>query len=223
MWQITEHAPSGRRALSPSDLESTFLATCEAHRAQGRALAFAFILFDARHPHLRKALEDPAYWEALDDLSGRQLTVYTFLAYMHDRRPGAAPHGTRAMFGIPRLMTAPPHELLAEYFPGVRRQKLPCVLFFQVDSGEVIGSTAVSLTVDNNPAAAYNEVADLLQTALVSIARVEDDSAANSAEIFHLIESALAQRALKDRAIALYQGARKLPVAAVMRLIHGLL
>src|ERR1043166_45904 len=176
MWHITEHAADGRRALSPAAFESQFLAVCAGHRAQGRALAFAFILFDSRHPHLRKALEDDAYWEALDELSGRYLTVFSFLAYLRNRSPDAPLHGVRAMVSIPRLTSETPIDLLATYFPGLSREQLPCILFFQVSNDAVIDSCAVSLGPSTDPAAAYNEIADVLQTAIKSIGRVEDEN-----------------------------------------------
>ena len=89
MWQITEHVQNGRRGLSQAEFESHFVQMCETHRAQGRALAFAFILFDARQPHLRQALDEERYWAALDEQSGRNLTVFAFLAYLRERPPGA--------------------------------------------------------------------------------------------------------------------------------------
>ena len=51
---------------------------CRSHRETGRALAFAFILFDYDHPEVRKVLYDQMYWDALDKISGRFLTVFSF-------------------------------------------------------------------------------------------------------------------------------------------------
>jgi hypothetical protein len=223
MWQITEHAREGRRTLSPADFDRDFLALCEAHRAQGRALAFAFIVFDARAPHLRKAIEDDAYWEAFDALSGRELTVFTFMAYFHDRAAREPPHAMRAMFGVPANLAAIPQNRLAELFPGLGRSKLPAVLFFQVDKGEVLGSIAASLSVEGDPATAYNEVAGVLKTALESIEAVDDENAGNARAIFGLIESALKDRARARKAVAIYNGVRKLPLTGILKIVHGLL
>src|SRR6185437_6834927 len=180
MWQITEHAQAGRRALSLDDFDRDFLAICEAHRAQGRALAFAFIIFDARSPHLRKALDDDAYWQALDALSGRQITVFSFLAYLHERSPEAPQRVMRAMFAVPANLVANPQDRLTELFPGLARAKLPAILFFQVADREVVGSTTVSLNAEIEPASAYNEVAAILTAALESIAAVDDENASNA-------------------------------------------
>lgn len=46
------------------------------HRDEMRAMAFAFILYDFRNPHLRKILDDSEYWLALNHISGEYLTVF---------------------------------------------------------------------------------------------------------------------------------------------------
>src|SRR5580704_1457649 len=57
--------------------ESKMLEICNEHRKEDRALAFAFILYDFENPHLRKILEDRYYWEALNIISGKYLTVFS--------------------------------------------------------------------------------------------------------------------------------------------------
>lgn len=50
---------------------------CAKHKADGRAQAFAFILFDFTNPHISKIINDRDYWLAFDEISGEYLTVFT--------------------------------------------------------------------------------------------------------------------------------------------------
>lgn len=86
MYLIHEGVASHRRGLSIEAFERRFIQLCEAHHAQGRAWAFAFIVYDERHPHVRRALGEDGYWDYLDQLSGNALTVLRSSIH-HDHVP----------------------------------------------------------------------------------------------------------------------------------------
>lgn len=197
MWQISQHIGSQRRSLAPDEFASRFLEVCEGHRSQGRALAFAFILYDIGHPQVRTALRRQPYWDALDQLSGRALTVFSFPV-------------------DPSLAASPVGEL-RKYFPGLRDQDLPCVLFFQVLNGEVVDSRAVALRSEATSAdAAYNEMNEVLRRAVQSVAQVEDESAVNAREIFGLIRGEMDERALRLRALRVLPAIKHVATAAAL-------
>ena len=78
MNRVASFSDGSWRRHSWEDFEDRFFDTCEAHRAQGRALAFALILADREHPYVRSVLENQAYWDSLDDLAGQNLSVFCF-------------------------------------------------------------------------------------------------------------------------------------------------
>lgn len=78
MIPIYLHDKSGHDSYFYDEFESDFLRICETHREEGRALAFAFILYDFTSPQVAKVLRDQDYWNALDQLSGKYLTVFSF-------------------------------------------------------------------------------------------------------------------------------------------------
>ena len=53
------------------------ISICNEHKKANRVLAFAFILYDFENPHLWKVLNDQVYWLALNEISGKYLTVFS--------------------------------------------------------------------------------------------------------------------------------------------------
>ncbi len=87
MIGITVEGSTCRADYSFEEFWDRFLEICEEHRATGRALAFAFILYDFPHPQIIKMLRDTDYWRALDRLSGKHLTVFSVVTGVSDLMP----------------------------------------------------------------------------------------------------------------------------------------
>lgn len=202
--------------MRPDDFETRFLEICEAHRAQGRALAFAFLLFDLRQPHLRHALADGAYWDALDSLSGRTLTVFAFdLPHLARRvaEPEAA-YLVREMTAVEWARPEEATEAVRRYFPVLTRFDLPCVLFFQVESARVTDSFAIGLGRHHDGIeAAFNELNDVLGKAVAALAQVEDENARNAREILALVRSEMETRNQLQRGLRIFRGVQKASAA----------
>src|SRR5664280_1916028 len=66
------------KGFSPEEFEREFPLICQSHRDKGRALAFAFILYDFADAQVIKVLDDSVYWDALDRISGSYLTIFSF-------------------------------------------------------------------------------------------------------------------------------------------------
>ena len=66
MIPIVRHSRGeDNKSYSFDSFEQEFHHICEAHRSQGRAMAFAFILYDKNSPEIKKVLNDPDYWDSL--------------------------------------------------------------------------------------------------------------------------------------------------------------
>jgi hypothetical protein len=222
MLQISENLGPHRRGISFDEFESRLVATCEAHRAQGRALAFAFILFDRRHAHFRRMLEQDAYWEALHELSGRNLSVFSFdLRSDVPRSPNrlAAKEWSSIIDGSDEL----PADRLSEYFDGLRLDRLPCVLFFQVDGNQVVGSFGVRVSAEGIESA-YNDLSDVLNRAVSALAAVDDEHAQNAQEVYQLLVGAMDNRRVRRRAVAIYRAVKTASsVAGIAKFLQGFL
>ena len=57
--------------LNTDDFSDGVIELCEKHREKGRALAFAFLIYDFCNPQIIKVLEDADYWNALNTISGK--------------------------------------------------------------------------------------------------------------------------------------------------------
>ncbi len=203
MQRITEYHSGHRNTLLFADFETRFLEICEAHRAQGRALAFAFILFDRQHSMLRRVLGTGEFWDSLDELSGRLLTIFSFDV----RAAGSAsdPAGDlRGMVQVEGAGASNPVAALAQHFEGIERDVFPCILFFQVDGAEVIDSFGVQLRV-NEFDGAYRELEDVIGSAVDVLSRVMDENAENAHEIFNLVRRGIEDRRTRGTALRVWR------------------
>lgn len=50
--------------------------TCRKHKTEGRALAFAFIVYDFDNHTITQILKKEDYWNSLDKISGKTLSVF---------------------------------------------------------------------------------------------------------------------------------------------------
>lgn len=220
LLRITRFDEGDWRTVPFEALEEDFLEICETHRAQGRALAFAFILFDRSHPYVRSALAQRNYWDALDARSGQQLSVFSL-----DVRPASEKQFTERR-GMHAVLAPTPHHIqgaLSRYFGDLQEFSLPCVLFFQVADGKVI-DTAVAALAETDLTSTYAELEAVIGTAADAVARVEDENAEHAQEIFHLITSALDDRRRKQGLVRLFHAARPVgDLVGVVELLRRLL
>jgi hypothetical protein len=75
MYTIYQH--SNRKGHDFNSFKEDMIKICNSHRKNGKALAFAFILYDFDNATLRKVLNDQYYWDELDHISGKYLTVFS--------------------------------------------------------------------------------------------------------------------------------------------------
>ena len=149
-------------------------------------MAFAFILYDFKNPQISKVLHDPNYWRALNDISGRYLSVFS-LHHSPDEQQGEV---RTAGWAGPGNAT---RILLLKHFGITPPVPMPSLLFFQVSNEKVTGTYLVKLHATRIEDS-FIEIADVLTAAATSISQVKDENRENTDEIFTLIETELQQR-----------------------------
>src|SRR5258708_2496891 len=161
------------------------LEICNEHRAQARALAFAFILYDFENPQVSKILNDREYWLALNKISGKYLTVFS-LNYQEPRSHSSA---TRFLTAVPT--TTNPSEgtnaLIQKYFGEDVQVKYPTILFFQVNSERVVDSLLVELA-EEEIEPAFLELKEYIVSAVAALRLITPNNRRNIKEIFDCLE-----------------------------------
>lgn len=206
MVPIFEERPDGSRGYDFAQFNERFAEICAEHRKQGRALAFAFLLFDVDTPEFTKALRDEDYWRALDSVSGSYLSVFTLVTHQ-PRAWGLEP---RSPSGIGPV-TNPGHKIqlvLSRHFRLNEGLTLPAALLFQVNEGAVTGSCLVQLKATAIETA-FTEVRELLRDVVHALANSGGAGHSQAGAAFDAVKSRLRKRTLvryvKDGAKVLWQ------------------
>lgn len=195
MYIISEGTVKHRRALTLDDFQERFVHICRSHQAQGRAWAFAFLLYDFTHPHLRRLLSEDSYWDDLDQISGRDLSVFSFHCpperlTVQERSTHGWMHGIE----VKRLYSVEPPDpdLVWKYFNGSEIRP-PCVLFFQVADDRIIDSLSIRLRKDTLEEA-HRELRSILKTAVDALAKLNPEYDPAPQDVFNLIKEAVNQQ-----------------------------
>lgn len=67
---------NSKEGFDETKFKDELLNICREHFVEGRALAFAFIVYRLSDPHINKILDDSHYFAALDEISGKKLTIF---------------------------------------------------------------------------------------------------------------------------------------------------
>jgi hypothetical protein len=192
--------------LSLDEFRDFFIKTCEEHRKQNRAKAFAFIVYDFTNENAQKILRDGEYSRALHKLSGKWLTIFyvntkdpefSKLRKNSRKTPAKLPNKRRLKnneFGNIYFNTA--RELDFEKTPSYLREifdvsdytALPFIVFFQTKDNRILRSFSIAIK-GHELEAAYKELKELVANAVTTISRMQcfDDPD----RILYLIEDAV--------------------------------
>lgn len=177
------------------DLESfsrRMIDICNDHQKQNRAMAFAFILYDFQNPQFWKILNDREYWLALNEISGKYLTVFS-LNYRPQRRRRPFPdHGDTYVHMLTDITTwfnpaEGTNALITQYFGHNLAVTYPAILFFQVDRNAVVDSLMVELR-EEQIEPAFLELTDYITRAVEALKRIQPENKRNIREIFDCLE-----------------------------------
>jgi hypothetical protein len=175
MQAIYLNEKSGGSGDSVEQFQKEFLLICNEHQNDGRALAFAFILYDFEHPQIAKILRDEDYWGALNAISGSYLTVFSF----RQQNPNATFDNSR--------------KFISDRFKVELPESNPSILFFQVVGDQIYESFVVDIESEMIEEA-FIEIKHILLTAVKSVEQVLPENRRNKSGTFNLIVNAMAQR-----------------------------
>lgn len=192
MVPIFEEKPQGEIGYDFPEFQKRFLEICAEHRASGRALAFAFLLFDVDSPEIIKMLRDQDYWRALDQISGRYLSVFTLMTHQPQ-----SDH--RSEFrGLTRVgpVSDPGMKLqlmLNSYFGLESKVDLPAILLFQVEGDKVSGYCLLQLRADAIEPA-FNEIREVLRELADALSKASSRGHSDSRAFFEAVKRRLCRR-----------------------------
>lgn len=187
------------RELSSKQLQEKILFICEKHQDEGRAMAFAFILFDFDNPQISSVLSNFKYWKALDKISGQYLSVF----HLHTADKFFADDLRRFDGNVTKELHntgISPSDLakLKFFIEPSEDIILPSILFFQTNGKTVIDYFMVELkeeTIEKS----FLEIKDYIKSAVDSISLVTDENRMNRQPIFDLIESNVKSAQMKKK------------------------
>ena len=67
------------KPLDTNRFLEVLIKTSKKHQKENRALAFAFVIYNFENPAIAKILRDSDYWNALNKIAGKYLTIF----YIH--------------------------------------------------------------------------------------------------------------------------------------------
>src|SRR5438876_11637291 len=126
------HLRAGRAevGLTASQLREEVMGVCKKHRAEKRALVFAFLLFDRRHAQVARVLDEPRFYETLNEIAGSLLTV--FFIHSEALQPGGASNPWAYQANEVAKLITDQFEVGGDW----NREK-PAILFFQVRDNRI--------------------------------------------------------------------------------------
>ena len=176
---------------SSEKIRDYILEVCSKHKAENRALAFAFIIADLHNPHVNKILKDHDYINSLHEISGNTLTVFFLMENYVNKTINKATQSNIMLFefGVEPI-NAPPSIMpkqLAKILIEEEILSAPAILFFQVEDYVVTDFFTTKLT-QNKIEEGFLEIKDIIEKAVNSLAEVKNESRGNSDELFNLIK-----------------------------------
>lgn len=203
--------------VKKNKLYTDILGLCEEHQSEGRALAFGFLFFDERNPHIRKMLNDHDYWLALDSISGKYLSIFYIVqnSYVFGQDLIEAEDVERR--GLFQLELEQIRPMLKHYFAVEEKIKLPTVMFFQVRNGMITDYFWVEL-FEEKIEESFIELKSYISTAIQGLKSIKVENFNNSTEIFNLLKADVEFQILKRK---VSKGVQKFPVQLLIKWIIG--
>lgn len=162
----------------------TFKEICTIHQNEGKASSFAFIVHDFTNPEITKVLADRNYFNALDEISGNNLTIF----YLHLSPEKNKPIQFLGKERLVRDLTTEMNNFLVEEFKLEKTISTPAILFFQIKNKEIIDFFFCSLS-ERTTEKAFLEIENLVQKNVNVIKQIAPENRQNYPEIFTLIKN----------------------------------
>ncbi|MFH2066495.1 MAG: hypothetical protein ABIK15_14950 [Pseudomonadota bacterium] len=188
------------------------LQLCATHQKEGKALSFAFIIYDFADYTINKILKDRDYWSTLDIISGNYLSIFYINSqnsYFKDRQTEIQEERNKnnESDGDMHLRLLRPIEFQAkspnEISSFVQKEfginesiKTPFIIFFQTKGIDIIDYFGIELKAEKVDEA-FIELKNQIQYAVDSIKSVTPENRSNFVEIFNLIKNGVQDERLK--------------------------
>lgn len=187
MIPIFLHEADSKRGYLYRDFETDFLNICDQHRVHQRALFFAFILYDFTSPQVAKMLDDHNYWLALDKISGKKLSVFSF---------HTTPWVISSRCKEAELNIDPDEKtqiMLSKYFDTEDAISYPSLLFFQVEKQTLIDHFWLKVKSEKIEEV-FIEIKRSIVESVKSVKGVLPENYKNSQDIFNLVRRGLSDQ-----------------------------
>jgi len=207
--------------LSTKEFSEGIIELCEKHRNESRALAFAFLLYDFQNPQIIKVLEDKDYWNALNKISGKYLSVY----YLHTKEKTFA-EDLKASNGIEKRGMHPISEdfeidtivpMLKRYLDLETDVKMPSILFFQVE-GKLISDYFLIELFEETIEKSFIELKDYIFEAVASLKRIDPTCYENYQPIFESLKKEVKSKRFRKVS---FRSVQKFPVQLLLSWLLG--
>lgn len=166
---------------------------CNQHKNENRALAFAFILYDFENPHLWKVLNDYKYWIALNEISGKYITVFSlnYKKKVKKKLKTGLDNKVDMQYltrvSVNENLSQNTNELISKYFGSDFIIKYPAILFFQVNDNNVVDSLLIELKEDKIEDS-FLELKEYFKSSVKALQRITPENKNNYTEIFDQLE-----------------------------------
>ena len=163
------------QGLTYKNFQSHFLEICKSHQVTERALMFSFILYDLENPEIPELLHKNSYWNSLNVISGKYLTVF----YIDTGKT----EGIRVLKKIDNIS----ETLLSPHLSKNYYSQYPSIIFFQVSNSEVINACYVKIKTESFEAT-FKEIKYYLENVVEILKGISKENYSNHKEIFELVE-----------------------------------
>lgn len=206
--------------INTNEFNQSILDLCEKHRNQNRALAFAFLLYDFQNPQIFKILEDINYWNALNSISGKYLSIY----YINSKERNFAEdlsmlndYEKRGLYPLESNNLSSIFPMLKRYLSLEDHVKLPSILFFQVEGTLILDYFLVEL-YEQKLEEGFLELKDYIMSAVSRLKMVDYENYANYQPIFESLKNGVKSTKFRNK---LFRNVQKFPIQLLIGWITG--
>ena len=194
------------------------LKTCLRHKNDGRALAFAFIVYDYKSPAIQKILQDGYYFNTLNKTSGKYLTIFYLLPDDKEEGDRIQPIQWITSLSVTSKGFDDYNDFFNDNFETGYGSKPPYILFFQIEGDEISDYFAVFLK-EKKFEETFIEIQTQIESAANCLAKINPNFYHNSKEIFEQLETSVQGANIRS---SIKGNLKKLNLFATIKFILGL-
>lgn len=153
--------------------------------SEGQANLFGVIIYTNAHPHIKKVLRDEDYWQALDEVSGPQWSVYAVRAAEGTHGLPNLPPGYVGMM-YPVWKEPKANKELLELFGLSSTENLPVIVVFAQNEDGDIYQNIVDVD-DSTEEQAYKSIKEVLRVVAQALEKVSSENLQTDVNAFHAV------------------------------------